>query len=517
MVGNEYNFGVICPDYNDLLLEFLQSIDTSNLVNGKPVYYFVNQSNIMVNPDAYPEVGYLGFVNCVNVTVQGMNLTNNGQGLLLAFTNESEITGNNASNNYYGFYLYSTFNCTFSGNDVTASDEFGIELDFSSNNTIYHNDFINNTSQVYSSDSTNVWDNGSVGNYWSDYLTKYPNATQIDNSGVWNTPYVIDANNTDYYPLMQPWVPYEGGTITINADGSITPSTAPIYSSDNITYTLTGNITITNISNPNGIVVDRDNIVLDGAGYTVTGSGASNGFLLSVGNGITLDNMSNVTINNMMITNFTNGIYLHYSSNNTLSGNNLTNNYNGVNLELSSSNTLSGNNITANNESGIVLGYSDNNLLSSNNVTTNDIGVYLETSSGNTLSGNNITANNDSGVWLDFSSNNFIFRNNFMNNTIQVTTNGLANIWDNGSTGNYWSDYLTKYPSATETNGIWNTPYVIDSNNTDYYPLAVPMMETVVPEFPSFLILPLFLIATLLAVIIYKKKGRENKPKLDKT
>jgi hypothetical protein len=29
----------------------------------------------------------------------------------------------------------------------------------------------------------------------------------------------------------------------------------------------------------------------------------------------------------------------------------------------------------------------------------------------------------------------------------------------------------------------------------------------VIPEFPSFLILPLFMIATLLTVIIYKKKG----------
>jgi len=72
--------------------------------------------------------------------------------------------------------------------------------------------------------------------------------------------------------------------------------------------------------------------------------------------------------------------------------------------------------------------------------------------------------------------------------------------------GNYWSDYLTKYPNATfvDSSGVWNTPYVIDANNTDYYPLTV---QYVIPEFPSFLILPLFLIATILTVIIYKKKG----------
>ena len=80
-----------------------------------------------------------------------------------------------------------------------------------------------------------------------------------------------------------------------------------------------------------------------------------------------------------------------------------------------------------------------------------------------------------------------------------------ANVWDNRSVGNYWSDYLTKCPNATEidSSGVRNTPYVIDTNNTDYYQLAVP---TVVIRFPSFLILPLFMLPTLLAVIIYKKK-----------
>jgi hypothetical protein len=53
----------------------------------------------------------------------------------------------------------------------------------------------------------NAWDDGypSGGNYWSDYQTIYPNASEIDSSGIWNTPYVIDANNTDHYPLMSPY------------------------------------------------------------------------------------------------------------------------------------------------------------------------------------------------------------------------------------------------------------------------------------------------------------------------
>jgi len=81
-------------------------------------------------------------------------------------------------------------------------------LSSSSNNTIYHNNFIDNIVQadIYPPHSgyANVWDDGypSGGNYWSDYEDRYPDAEEIDESGIWNTPYVIDANNRDNYPLV---------------------------------------------------------------------------------------------------------------------------------------------------------------------------------------------------------------------------------------------------------------------------------------------------------------------------
>jgi len=297
----------------------------------------------------------------------------------------------------------------------------------------------------------------------------------------------------------------DGGTIYINADGSISPSTAPIYTADNITYTLTGNITAV----INGIVIERDNIVLDGAGYTETGSG--------IGNGTTLTSISNVTVRNLTIKNFTDGIYLYSSSNSTLYGNDVTaNNGVGIVLETSSdNNTLSANNI-ADNYDGIGFNSNSGNTLSGNNITANSqYGILLNSSSNNVFYGNNVT-NSEYGIEFSVSSNNFIVYNNFVNNTNQVSTEFSANTWNNGSVGNYWSDYLTKYPNATQvdSSGVWNTPYVIDTNNTDNHPLKVQYVYAI-PEFPSFLILPLFMIATLLAVIVYKKKGVKNKPKLD--
>jgi len=61
--------------------------------------------------------------------------------------------------------------------------------------------------------NNNYWDNGSIGNYWSDYLTKYPNASEIGNSGIGNTPYVVSPSYSDFdpiayidhYPLVQPF------------------------------------------------------------------------------------------------------------------------------------------------------------------------------------------------------------------------------------------------------------------------------------------------------------------------
>jgi hypothetical protein len=75
-----------------------------------------------------------------------------------------------------------------------------------------------------------------------------------------------------------------------------------------------------------------------------------------------------------------------------------------------------------------------------------------------------------------------------------------VNVWDDGypSGGNYWSDY-----AGTDANhdGIGDTPYIVDANNTDHYPLI-----NIIPEFSSVLILPLFFTATLLVIVVCRRK-----------
>ncbi len=101
------------------------------------------------------------------------------------------------------------------GIDVIEPIADNVSIVQGSGNEVYQNNIVNNTQNakveingLNASGSANgvtivSWDNGKVGNYWSDYNSKYPNAVEIDASGIGNTPYVIDQNNIDRYPLMQ--------------------------------------------------------------------------------------------------------------------------------------------------------------------------------------------------------------------------------------------------------------------------------------------------------------------------
>ena len=132
-------------------------------------------------------------------------ITDAGFGLC---SNNNTIVNCTFINNNYGLYLDWTYNNTIK-NNIFLNNKKGVYSRGSSNNLIYHNDFINNTFQSEDEGYDNLWDNGylSGGNYWSDYKEKYPDAKEIDESGIWDTPYEIPggAGAKDNYPLMNPW------------------------------------------------------------------------------------------------------------------------------------------------------------------------------------------------------------------------------------------------------------------------------------------------------------------------
>jgi parallel beta-helix repeat protein len=307
LTNNKYNFWV-SSETSVQMTHYINDIDASNTIDGKPIVYWVNEQDKTVPSDA----GYVALVNCTNITVQSLTLTNNSQGILLVATNNSLITKNHITNNNYGIVLFAPYEqctgniitennitantkdginswnsentnitgnsitnnlengiifydsrgATISGNTITANKENGIKLwgyDSSdntvsgnhiennengitldtafnnkitgnnitsnrgwgiilnyngfppfSNNTIYHNDFVNNKQAIYTVDellpplpdmdpAIDRWDNGLEGNYWSNY-----NGTDNDGDGIGDTPYIINENNQDNNPLMNP-------------------------------------------------------------------------------------------------------------------------------------------------------------------------------------------------------------------------------------------------------------------------------------------------------------------------
>jgi parallel beta-helix repeat protein len=122
----------------------------------------------------------------------------------------------------YGILLAGGVSGNLIGKNTLMGNRVGVEISASENNQFYNNNFINNYWQVVthgvsvssvsgvpSTPSVNLWDNGSAtgGNYWSNHIGKDAN-----NDGYVDDPYVVDANSTDRFPLMQTFGLVEGYT-----------------------------------------------------------------------------------------------------------------------------------------------------------------------------------------------------------------------------------------------------------------------------------------------------------------
>jgi len=140
-----------------------------------------------------------------NNTVSGNTITGNEYGIVVGFCSGNNISNNVIANNNNGVNLGESNNNTIIGNTI-SNNNLGINLVPSNNNTIYHNNFVENSQQLGGSDTSNTWDNGAEGNYWSDYTgLDDGSGGRVAGDGVGDTD--LPHQGVDYYPLIVPWGP----------------------------------------------------------------------------------------------------------------------------------------------------------------------------------------------------------------------------------------------------------------------------------------------------------------------
>ncbi|PWB55887.1 MAG: hypothetical protein C3F06_01850 [Candidatus Methanoperedenaceae archaeon] len=261
MKGNKYNFGLVGMYDSD----FDNQIDTTNMVDGKTLYYIQGVADKVYDSDT--NAGTFYCIGCVNVTLKNLDLKNNDYGIFFWNTTRSKIQNVDASKNYFGIYLSSSSSNTLSRNNasnnnnlgfyilrsssnnrlignnasnnhgtfasgiiirdnsnkntlisniaVNNSHGYGIEIESSRKNKIYNNIFNNTNNFYFSSSKINTWNTtmqsgtniigGSFlgGNYWANPEGTGFSQTCKNVDGICDKRYILDAKNIDYFPLAK--------------------------------------------------------------------------------------------------------------------------------------------------------------------------------------------------------------------------------------------------------------------------------------------------------------------------
>ncbi len=272
---------------------------------------------------------------------------------------------------------------------------------------------------------------------------------------------------------------YQVVQIAINADGSVTPSSTPIVNVNNTFYTLTDDV---NITGAVAFIIMRSNIVFNGNGHTLshTLTNGAGEYCFSVG-----DAYNNVTIANSTVIGFNCCLYLE-ADNSTIKGN-----------------SFSGTGYI----DTVRLKYANNNYFEGNKITNNGgscVNMYYWPTLNNTFVENYIVNSGGTAITWNLGGGGAKFYHNTIGGGI-IGPYTPACTWDNGypSGGNYWIGYVSNdtfkgpYQNITGSDGIADTPYTIDADDIDHYPL---MNQLIVPEFSSVGVLAVLMLSSVAVV-----------------
>ncbi len=449
--------------------------------------------------------------NVINTSEDGVYISDSYNN---SFDNNQIINHNN-SGICLGWY---SFNNTIINNQIYSNNN-GLEIyEDSNNNTIFHNDFIDNIINAHDQGENN-WDNEYPpgGNYWDDYT-----GTDANGDGIGDIPYNISGgDNQDLYPLMYPityppvfiWVDddfnystpgwqydhfdvIQDGIDAVNENGTVYVYNGTYYENVVVDKTIdligeNRNTTVIDSSGSGDVVnVSADWVNISSFNLCNCGSDEFD-------NGLEIHSNNNTIANNIITDCFYSGIVVFESSDNLiinnvfeylgsavtmwnskrieLSNNRIQNNsFYGLNIYYSTGCIIDDNIIKNNGYNGIHFEQSSSNVVVNNEIISNsENGIYfLSSCTDNIVISNDILYSTLKGLYLVDSNNNLIYHNNFVDNSEKVNDNSI-NIWYNSTLheGNYYSDY---YGNDADGDGIGDTPYNISGgSNQDLYPLGI--------------------------------------------
>ncbi|MBI2448933.1 right-handed parallel beta-helix repeat-containing protein [Candidatus Pacearchaeota archaeon] len=484
---NQYNFGATesLIDTISLPRTYFNDIDSSNTVNGSPIYYLVNKEDIMISSETgYGDAGYLGIVNSTNITIRGLNFQNNFQGVMLAGTYNSSVIGVAVSNAFEGISLvFSDFN------NITyarlENNVHGVVFVTSNNNlmasSIVTHEMKGETGAFLTSSDNNKFVNNTIssvrrGFHIFSYITFGRLYDSTHNSLLNN--YVHD-NDEGFSIDKSNSTTFIANIAENNGKGFVIDSHKNILFNNTILITR-------DIPFPSGFTVrGNENQLINNKvlnmtfGNFVIEGGEKNILRYNLGRQFRLESTRNSSIEDNMAEN---GYFLVSMSRENIFKNNVQKNSTtgGFSLFISQNNTFINNTAMENTGAGFSLFASSNNLIFSNFIANNNIGILLER-----------------GPTDPFSNNNLIY-NNYFNNSLNAIDNGL-NFWNiekKGGVniiggpflgGNFWHDYLG---NDVNGDGLGDTllPYNSKNNITvggDNLPLVSVVIDSDEDDIPN--------------------------------
>ena len=441
------------------------TIDTSNKVNGKPIYYYTNE--IGLYPINFTGAGQIILVNTSKSLISNMEVSDSSTGISLYYSHDNDIYKNNISFNRYGIYFENSYNNNITEN-ILNNNYYGLVVELNSyNNTIAMNNITKNVNGI------NIFGSNNNSVMWN----KISNNDQIGIDCFYS-----DFSNLSYNTLNSNAIKYincHNGTLmnnTLNFKGiRISQSDSNLILQNNINNSEYAGLSLYYNSNNN-----LSGNLLFNCGYFIS----SEDSFIDTNNKIN-DKKLYYYKNEINLTpfNFSNAgqVILTNCNDSLISDIDVSYGGHGISLYRSNNNTVKNCNSSFNNQYGIFLDlYSDNNTIAENDISNNQDGIFLR-SDNNTIKENDIISNNVYGILIDNSGNNNTFYfNKFIENGEHVEDRGYDNKWDNGVIGNYWDNYT----GIDENNdGIGDTPHYF-SGGTDFLPIVDDQVPTITIQSP---------------------------------